>query len=523
MNERLIIISLITSTDYIKEIRDIWDPMLLESQMAKLLGRWCIEYFDKYKKAPKSNIEKIYYGKLNEGLDEDIAEEIEEDILPSLNEEHINGDNHNLDYLLSGTIEYFQARKLLLLGEQVSTTIEKKGSITNNIENAETLLKSHKPVSFEEDESVDLSSSNIIEELRIAFEEADVPVVTYPKELGQFWNHQFVPGAFISFNATEKRGKTFWLLDIGMKATKQKKKVAFFQAGDMNKAEQLKRIGVYLCKTSNKEEYCKGHYEAVRDCIRNQMDVCDKGIRECDFGIFEDREVAEIKYLPADTLKEAVKDNQDYLPCWNCSEYIEEKLGTPWLKWIKETIPIDLNDVIRAYQKFFIDNNRNFRLATYPQGTLSVSKIIAKLDMWEDRYDFVPDIILIDYADILVPSVQKEFRHQQNEIWKELRGLSQTKRGGKRPLIISPTQANAEAYDTMLLKLSNFSEDKRKYGHVTAMYGLNQSPDGREKSLGLMRINELVLREGGFLNTNQVTVIQNLKQGRPFKGSFFQK
>ena len=69
--------------------------------------------------------------------------------------------------------------------------------------------------------------------------------------------------------------------------------------------------------------------------------------------------------------------------------------------------------------------------------------------------------------------------------------------------------------------MKNFSEDKRKYAHVTAMYGLNQDPQDREKKIGLMRINEIVVREGDFSNTKEVTVIQNLARGRPFLGSYY--
>jgi len=84
----------------------------------------------------------------------------------------------------------------------------------------------------------------------------------------------------------------------------------------------------------------------------------------------------------------------------------------------------------------------------------------------------------------------------------------------------SPTQADAKSYETHTLKLSNFSEDKRKYGHCTAFFGLNQDKNGREKKIGLLRINELIAREGRFDAASTVTVLQSLDQGRPFIGSY---
>jgi hypothetical protein len=83
------------------------------------------------------------------------------------------------------------------------------------------------------------------------------------------------------------------------------------------------------------------------------------------------------------------------------------------------------------------------------------------------------------------------------------------------------TQADAASYEKNSLGLSNFSEDKRKYGHVTAMYGLNQDVDGREKKIGIMRINEIVVREGEFDTSSQIHVLQNLRRGRPFLYSYY--
>jgi hypothetical protein len=53
------------------------------------------------------------------------------------------------------------------------------------------------------------------------------------------------------------------------------------------------------------------------------------------------------------------------------------------------------------------------------------------------------------------------------------------------------------------------------------MYGLNQDVSGHEKAIGLMRINEIIIREGDFDNGNEVTVLQDLWQGRPYIGSYF--
>lgn len=521
MIERLIIIGLITSTEFLKKIRPVWDPMLMESSTARMLSGWVITYYDKYKQAPNRDIEIIFFKKVKEGLDKEIAEEIEEDILPDLSEEHTDK-KINIDTLYDDTIIHLNTQKYLLLSEQIENILENTpGSFEERIEKAEELRKEFKPITIEIDDSIDLSKKESLPRIEKAFKDIANPIVKWPKQLGQFWNHQFVAGSFISFLAPEKRGKTFWLLEIAMRTAKQGKNVAFFQAGDMNEAEQLKRIAVYLCKRSNLEKYCTEHYEPVRDCILNQMDECTKKERECDFGIFMDKNKKEIKNVEMSELIEAFQDYPDYKACYNCKQYNLTKNGVPWLILNSKVDPIEVQDATEAIKEFFFKHKRRFKLSTHANGTLSVDKMISILDRWEEEDGFVADEICADYADIMLPSIKTEFRHQQNQIWKDLRRLSQTPRQNILPLVIAPTQSDSPSYKKHRLGLDNFSEDKRKYGHVTAMYGLNQDPDGKEKKIGITRINEIVIREGEFFNDNEVTILQNLRQGRPFKQSFF--
>ena len=179
--------------------------------------------------------------------------------------------------------------------------------------------------------------------------------------------------------------------------------------------------------------------------------------------------------------------------------------------------PLTVKEAQDAVEAFFINNKRRFKLSSHANGTLSIKQIKALLDIWEKQDDFVPDVIVIDYADLLVAEGRVEFRHQQNEIWKGMRNLSQE----RHCLVLTATQADANSYEQNRLKLKNFSEDKRKYAHVTACYGLNQDTKDREKKIGIMRINEIVIREGDFSNSSEVTVLQKLERGRPFLSSYW--
>jgi hypothetical protein len=358
-----------------------------------------------------------------------------------------------------------------------------------------------------------------MEKIDQAFDISNQVLIKYPRALGEFWNDQLVRGGFVALMAPEKRGKTFWLLDLAIRAARQGRRVAFFQAGDMSEGQQLKRIGVYLTKKSNIEKYSGKMFEPVKDCIFNQMGTCKKKERECDSAVFEGRTEKELRReITIDELKEAYEENPDYSACTNCAEYEGSKWGCVWLKEVNTGAPLTSTEAKEAVGEFFAKESRNFRLSTHVNGTLTVREASSILEIWERQDNFVPDVILFDYADIMMDNDHtKEFRHKQNNIWMQLRGLSQE----RFALVITATQADANSYTKDLLKLENFSEDKRKYAHVTAMYGLNQDHNGREKAIGIMRINELVVREGDFNNKNQINVLQNLKRGIPFIGSYW--
>lgn len=512
MIERHIIINLITSTEFNQRLQDLWNPTLFESGTAKRISSWCAEYFQKYNKAPGKALEPIFYEKAKR-LPKDIAEEIEEEILPSLSEQYESEQDFNLEYAVDQALLYFTDRRLLIHASEIKALVETNQSIEAEAK-ASTYISLKKNVHS----WIDLSDGdNVKLKIEQAFSSAGECLIEFPKALGDFWNDQLTRGAFVAFLAPEKRGKTFLLMELAIRACKQRRKVAFFQAGDMSEEEQLKRICIYLTKKSNKEKYAGVMFEPVADCIWNQTNKCNQKERECDFGIFPGKPEHYLKKeIPFDEIKQAFEDNPDYRPCTNCALLNEKRLGTVWLSKVDVGNPLTVEEAQKAIDTFFVKYKRAFKLSTHPAGTLTVKQSEAIMDIWEKEDGFVPDVILYDYPDIMEDNT-KEFRHKQNEIWKSLRGVSQK----KKALVIVVTQADAESYKKNSLGLSNFSEDKRKFGHVTAMYGLNQDPGGREKELGVMRINEIVVREGAFNTNHQVHVLQNLKRGRPILTSYW--
>ena len=105
--ERRIVTGLIVSTEYIQEIEPIWSPKYLESETARLLSGWCLEYFRQYRKAPGRDIEGIYTDKIKM-LGKTQAQDIEE-VLAGLSDEFDRG-QFNVEYLMDQTKTYFKER-----------------------------------------------------------------------------------------------------------------------------------------------------------------------------------------------------------------------------------------------------------------------------------------------------------------------------------------------------------------------------------------------------------------------------
>jgi hypothetical protein len=514
IEERKIVISLITSTEYIERIQDCWTVKLFESQTAKRIAMWCMEYYNKYKTAPGKEIETIYYQKKKNGLPKDLATEIEEDILPGLSEEYETSYD-NVDYLVDVTRKYFSERSLLKHTEEVQSLL-----ISGKTVEAEKLAVSYKPLAKEPIATVEMSEENILGRIDQAFNRTSEPIIEYPGALGEFWNDQLIRGGFVALLAREKMGKTFMMIDMAMRAAKQGRRVAFFEAGDMNEDQLIKRLCIYLAQRSDKAKYCGEMWQPTKDCIFNQTDTCDKEERACSFGVKDMIHDEAHKLRQNITQKELIelfKQNKKYTPCSHCDEYKYNKWGTNWVEQIDVGGPLTAEDAKRYVEKFFIGKNRRFKISCTPSGTLTVAHSLSMLDVWEKTDGFIPDVIFWDYPDIMTDNTEKDIRARQNKIWMDLRGVPDN----RHCLAIVVTQADANSYTKDLLSLENFSEDKRKYAHVTAMYGLNQDHKGREKANGVIRINEMVVREGDFNVTNQVYVLQNLRRGRPVLTSYW--
>lgn len=256
------------------------------------------------------------------------------------------------------------------------------------------------------------------------------PLLEYPDPFNGFLASAFTKESFVAIQAGEKVGKSLWLLDIAYRAIKNKQRVAYFEAGD-HTASQFK------CRWVTRITGLPNRPRPVVYPISLS--------RESDGGIVIENEERKKDVYGIDSIKRsldrltrtAVKDPLR----WDC----------------------------------------------YLAGQLSVDDIKSTLDEWGID-NWKPDVVIVDYADIMALNDRIDRRDGINATWIGLRAISQE----FKCLVVTATQADARSYDRAMMSKNNFSEDKRKMAHVTDFIGLMRPQGAVEPNV--TKVNFIVRR-----------------------------
>lgn len=461
--EKQICIGCIVNTDFLRNYLHIHNDEYIKASFVRVVINWCKDFYKEYESAPKQHIQEIFK-KNKKHLNEDDFDLIE-DFLVKLSREFEQMSEFNLAYIQDEALKYVQQRAVEVHNDELKQ-LNKLGD-TEKVKEAMESFSLPEYNSFEYVEP--FSDANA---LREAFEESTQPLFKFKGALGQMVNDYMTKGSLIGVMAPEKRGKTWWLIEFAKRAMAYRLNVAFFGVGDMSQNQMIRRIMVSIAGVSDKEKFC-GEVEVPVYGEWIDGDDEDDG-----------------KELIVETETEVIKEPLD------------------WRVALKRA---------KGFKKMM--RKGKFRLSCHATDSVSVSDLRNICMQWKKEDGFVPDVILIDYADILAPEPgQREYRHQQNQTWKTLRKFSLDE-NFDQPLIIIPTQADAKSYNRKTLKRDNFSEDKRKYAHVTGMLALNQTDEEKQKQA--MRLSWLLLRDGEFQEDNCCTVLQCLKKGQVHLQSFW--
>lgn len=460
--ERRLLTAMITSTEFLSQASYSLQPDLIEASHFRTVAQWCLEHFDRYREAPGRNIEATYQLWAADNEDSPQADAIH-DLLEDLSESwEEDPEPINIPYLLDQLRWLMDRKSLAKLQDNVDYALS-----TGRPEDAWNAIAECRPTDVLADTGLDPFRDEEVWER--AFSQSAEPLFRFPGDAGKFLNRALTRDALIGIQGPEKRGKTFWCIEFVMRALNERRKVAFFQVGDLSEAQVMIRIGTYLSQRPSSQRQCG--------------DV----------------------FIPTRVIPPREKDDD-----------LETEVR---LKTFNR--PITRAGCVRAAQKFLRSRGMSrktpfLKVSVHPNSSINIRGISAILARWEIMEGFIPDVIVIDYADILAPEDPRaQTRDAVNDTWKALRRLSQE----RHCLVIAPTQADAASYDQWVQNMKNFSEDKRKLAHVTGMLGLNQTEE--EKTKAVMRLNWIVLRESPFRSKNCLWVGQCIEIGRAFWSATF--
>lgn len=447
--ERSILIGMITDKIVLGRISTKWTEGLFSSSWSNMIGSWCVDYHKKYSEAPGKSIRSIFETWSEKNQDTETIGLIDR-FLSSLSDEYEqSAKENNSQHLIDVAAKYFSKIKRTKTIEMAATAQD-----AGDEEKAEEILASYNKVEMGRGEGVCYYNDD--EAILSTFQRRENSVlIKYPGALGEFFGDSLSRDSFIAFFAPEKTGKSWWLMDMAYRAMTKRWRVAYFEVGDMSEDQLRERLAIRATKNPLKAK--KLLYPKELTLKDNQIDLA-----------------TEVR------------------------EYKENISGAMALKACQKMRKIQINSE-KPY----------FRYSAHPNSTINVKGIDSILDGWTQQ-GWIPDVVIIDYADILAPPAGKlEYRDQINTTWKQLRGLSQS----RHCLVVTASQADAQSYDSNLITRRNFSEDKRKLAHVTGVVGINVNEN--EKSLGILRLNWVVRRSEAYQSNRCVYVASCLDLGNP--------
>jgi replicative DNA helicase len=443
--EKRVLTAMVMEPYVLSKVSVKWEPQgLFRSRWANVIGSWAVDWHRKYQTAPKSNIETVFQDWAEKNKDETTITLVD-NFLADLSDEYENeAEEVSPYYLVEMAGKLFNEIVLERIADEIKSNAQ-RGAVDRGFELISKLAKIELGVGAGIEPFKDMDA------VRRSFQASAEPLIRFDGDLAGFMNNQFGRDCFVSLIGKTGVGKTWWLMELALRAVKQRRRVAFFEVGDMSEAQIMKRLMVRITGVP---------------LYPQQVNV-PVGIRK------------------------------------------EENTAYPTFEKRSFDMGLDEATAIKACEQFTRRHKKTLlKLSVHPNRSINVAGISDVLDTWE-RDDWVPDVVVIDYADILAEPAGHKEREAINETWMQLRGLSQK----LHCLVLTATQGDAGSYTAETIRRSNFNNDRRVNDHVTGMLGLNVTDP--EKKLGITRLNWTKCREAPFNESQCCYVAGCLEIGRP--------
>lgn len=440
--ERRVLTAMIINKIILAAIAAKWDLKrgLFSSDWANMVGAWCVRHYKSFKQAPGKQIQAYFEEWAERGIRDKALVQAVENYLDGLSQEYaLLGKDFSKDFILDQAGKLFNRVRISNLKEDIEAFLE-----SGDVDKADNLLNKSRKIEIGMGSSVDVFQD--LEPLKKAASAKRTALVKYPGALENFFGFALERSGFIGFMGKNKVGKSLWLADVAWRSALQGLKVGFFGVGDMTQDQYYHR---FMARVMGRP------YTASTE-----------------------RPV--LTRVPTDIENPATEHSG--LKC----SYKE----TIW------TSPLEPREAWKKFQEIskLHGDLRNFKLCCSP--SIGTNGIFSQLEGWAVD-NWVPDVVVIDYADLLTPGAgfDPSDRAHINQTWKDLNTIRQQ----LDCLVVTATQSDTAGFDVEVLTRKNFNGDRRILDHVTGMVGINQNND--EKKDNVVRLNWINARDWAFDET----------------------
>ena len=420
---------LITDEKFLGLVRGQLSEEHFSSTYSAKIAELCFTYYDSFMDAPKDHL----HDELVRAL-EDISDE-QKELYTKYVLKILDMEQPNFDYVLSRINVFIKHR------EYENAAIEFADLITgNDYEQAQNLMYDALKSGIEQEEIGQYLAKDLTERIEARVKrkenEEDYVMKTGITALDHYVGG-YKRGQLVCFLAPPKGMKSWSLVHVGTQAFLSGLKVVHI-SHENSMEETVDRYDMCITKSCNK---FVGDTDSTYRLVKMNDDHFIESIEEV--------EVALPTILDATSLQAAFMALDRRKPC---GEIIVKK---------------------------------------YPMGQCTPAETERYLNYLETFENFIPDLIIIDYLDIMKPDKSREqVRHQLNDLWVWAKGLADS----RNCLLVTASQTNRGAIRKPIVTMADFAEDIRKAANIDLGIAICQTTS--DVKMGFARLVVIANRNG---------------------------
>ena len=255
--------------------------------------------------------------------------------------------------------------------------------------------------------------------------------------------------------APSNYGKSWWLMHLGKSALMHHKRVCYVSL-EMNEKKIASRFLQSFCAMTKRKE---------KNLVQR---------------VFDENEAGQFCGIDSEDLEKV-------------SALSEISTDADLAKWLK-----------KRHSGF--SNRPPLVIKQFPTGSLTTQQLVGYLESLESQTGILPDLLLLDYPDLMQLGTKQEHRIALGTVFQELRGLAIE----RNIAVAVVSQTNRQALGKKLITEKDVAEDYSKIATADIAISYNQTDE--ERKLGLARLYVMKARneEKGFV----VLISQNYAMGQ---------